>query len=101
MRTPVVFRVGQQEGEVFALFPTLPADDPGSLCEAYESIGQHGAAHYSHCIQSSRPATPDEYAPLAAELERIGYSLQIVKRASPTMHHQRKTYFEDCNERST
>lgn len=93
MKTPVVFRVWKREGGVLALFPTLPADIGGFLCSSYEHVGQHGSADYFLCIQSTRLATPGEYEPLRAELERIGYALRIVKRVSYVMHHQRRTAF--------
>lgn len=90
MKTPVVFRVWKQGGGVLALFPTLPSNIGGSLCVSYESVGQHGGADYHGCVQLTRPATPDEYGPLWAELEQcIGYALRVVKRASYAMHQRR------------
>ncbi len=91
MKTPVVFRVWKRGGGVLALFPNLPADVRGILCSSYSHVGQHGAADYYRCVQSTRPAIPDEYGPLVAELERIGYVLRTIKRASYVMHHQRRT----------
>ena len=84
--TPVVLRVGK-EGEVFALFPTLPSS--GYYCESYEHVGQHSGADYHGCIQESRPATVEESKALVRELEGRGYRLRVVKRASPTMHNAR------------
>jgi len=88
MKTPVVFRVWP-EGGVLALLPTLPADVRGTLCSSYATVGQHGGADYALCVKETRPATPDEYRPLMAELERIGYALRVVQRASYTMHQVR------------
>lgn len=78
--TKVVFRVWKKQGTVLALFPEQPDDVLGKYCSSYEHIGQHGGADYVHCIQATRPATPEEYADLKAELESIGYNLKIVKR---------------------
>lgn len=72
----VVFR---HDGDVFALFPDLIADNAGNRT-LYAHIGQHSAGNYLTCIRRSRPATPEEYAPLAAELRRIGYTLDIKSR---------------------
>jgi len=54
-----------------------------NLCQSYESIGQHGAADYMHCLSATKPATPKEYASLKKELESIGYNLKVMKR----VHH--------------
>jgi len=77
MGTPVIFRV-DREGEVFALFPTLPAY--GYYVTCYQHIGQHCAADYGLCINDSRPAQPAEYADLLEELTQIGYVLRVVRR---------------------
>lgn len=69
--TPVVFR--WWEHSVIALFPTLHDDPDPSLCDSYQHIGQHGSARYQHIINTSRPATPAEYASLKKELESAPY----------------------------
>lgn len=71
--TRVIFRVFREGGEVIAFFPDL--EEVRGLCSSYMHVGQHGAANY-HALTSgpwpartpTRPAMPDEYAPLAAEL---------------------------------
>ncbi len=83
---PVVFRM--DEGEVLALFPTFPADRNGYQCMCYSHVGQHSGADYHGVINRSRPATAEESAPLHRELERIGYYLRPVKRASYQMHEE-------------
>lgn len=90
--TPVMFRVWQDKGdaEVFALFPADFADNYGDCCSSYQHIGQHCAANYHYCIQHSRPAKSEEYANLKIELERIGYILQVIQRASPQHHEKRR-----------
>lgn len=80
-KTIVVFRKFKDLGDIVALFP-YEIEYPDGACESYQHVGQHSAAHYTHCIAISRPATPAEYAPLKRELERIGYSLVIRKRFS-------------------
>ena len=94
--TPVVFRVwidkysSDRGFEVFALFPTIYADNTGNYCSSYQHIGQHSSADYHHCINQSRPAAPEEYADLKAELERIGYTLQVIQWATHQHHEQRQ-----------
>jgi hypothetical protein len=89
-KTTVVFRAwrGGNKG-IIALFPELAADSEGH-CDAYEHIGQHGGADYDGVIAQTRPATPAEYADLAAELTRIGYDLKIIARATPRMRDERE-----------
>lgn len=77
--TKVVFRVWPNQN-VIALFPYEPFDRIGLFCDSYEHIGQHGAADYLGVLSATRPATKDEYADLYAELESIGYVLDVIKR---------------------
>lgn len=87
MRTEIViFR--KDEFAVFALFPEIPHDRQGIFCTTYQHIGQHSGADYHHCIQTSKPASEDEYRNLATELRRVGYTLDIRKRASCAMRRQ-------------
>ena len=68
---------------IIALFPAEDWDRAGTLCTSYEHVGQHGGADYAGVISRTRPATPDEYAALARELEAapFGYRLIVRKRA--------------------
>ncbi len=86
---PVVLRVWRSGGGVLALLPTLPSDNFGHYCVSYEHVGQHGGADYQLCIRATRPATSEEAAPFVRELERIGYRLRVVKRATRAMHDER------------
>lgn len=77
--TRVVFRMypgrlfsGGYAG-IIALFPDIPYCTDGMLCTSYEPVGQHGAADYAGVIAATRPATPDEYAPLRRELDGAPY----------------------------
>lgn len=69
---PVMFRFW--EGEVTAVFPTMPYDNrrPPLISDimSYAHTGQHGCAAWSW-VALSRPATEIESAPLLHELQRI------------------------------
>ncbi len=84
-KVPVLFRMMRGEHAPLALFPTLPGTNERHTCTSYEHMGQHGSADLRGCMNSSRPAKPSEYAPLAKELRRIGYKLEIKKRSSYAM----------------
>jgi hypothetical protein len=78
--TKVIFRV-MLNGEVIALFPEIAGDRNAGNCMSYMHIGQHGVAYAK---LDRRLATPEEYAPLLAELQRVGYDdLRVMKRVSP------------------
>ncbi len=78
--TKVVFRVWKDTDTVIALFPQI--DEGQGFCGSYERVGQHSGADYSGVIWATRPAKPQEYAPLAKELESVGYVLDIRTRKS-------------------
>ena len=78
-------------GDIFALFPEVPADINGDLCSSYEHCGQHGGADYFLCIAKSTPAFPSEYATLKTELEEIGYCLYVVLQSIPRDHDNRRS----------
>jgi hypothetical protein len=87
--TSVIFR--KDKDGVFALFPEIPADYYGNLCESYQHVGQHSGADYRGCIHNSKQATPKEFADLLKELRTVGYENLVVKhRASPEMHEKRR-----------
>lgn len=72
----VTFRKWKDSGDVIAFFPD---QRDGQYIVSYEHVGQHGNASYPH--PQTVPASPDEYAPLLAELKSIGYDdLRIVRR---------------------
>ena len=80
-KTQVIFRKWAN-GDIIALFPRLPARAgfPWEML-SYEHVGQHGGASPS-ITGNTRPAKPDEYATLKAELEGRGYVLDIRQRMS-------------------
>ena len=84
----VIFRKWRNGG-ILALFPESPADIYGNYCDSYEHVGQHGGAYYWACIQTTSPATVEEAKDLIEELTRIGYDLEIVQRATRSMHDKR------------
>ena len=88
--TQVVFRRWRDTGDIIALFPELPADYQGRFCDAYEHVGQHGGADYYGVILATKPLSLEDAAPLARELERIGYRLRPIKRASRLVHEARQ-----------
>ncbi len=78
-KTIVIFRKFKKSGEIIALFPEEIASLQPEFCESYMHIGQHGAA-LSDLTDITRPATPEEYTELKAELEDIGYNLTVKKK---------------------
>lgn len=79
MPTKVVFRKFRDQGDVIALFPEIDQ----TMCMSYQHIGQHGGADYNRLVAGwdglTVPATPEEYAPLLAELRAIGYTDLVVR----------------------
>lgn len=79
---PVIFRAvksGPHAGTVDAFFPTLAGTRDPMTCTLYTRVGQHctGSREY---YAATRPATKEESAPLARELESIGYVLEVRAR---------------------
>lgn len=82
----VIFRCDRDGSHVTAVFPELPADVAGHHMTCFEHVGQHSGCTMGW-YQTTRPATPDEYANLKAELESAPYEyrLRVYKRITPTM----------------
>jgi hypothetical protein len=80
-KTKVIFRVFE-DGEVIAIFPEELGNFCLWTCESYMHVGQHGACEPEEVINKTRLAKPEEYESLKAELENIGYNLDIKKRYS-------------------
>jgi hypothetical protein len=95
---PVLFRADQtQRGgagprvEITAVFPTIPGtvgDNDSMTC--YAHVGQHGTCSTGWYLEKTRAASPAEYAPLARELESIGYVLDVRARLTRAMHETRR-----------
>lgn len=88
--TVVVFRRWRDNGDIIALFPSQPADYRDHYCDAYEHVGQHGGADYHGVIQATKPVSLEEATDLIQELERIGYVLRPIRRASQRVHEARR-----------
>lgn len=79
MTTKVLYKM--LDDEVIALFPREPGDmNAYRTCLSYMHNGQHSAASLELCANPT--ARPDQYAPLHAELESLGYHLTVGKRAT-------------------
>lgn len=73
--TKVLFRKSSGN-EVVAIFPQIPGTNSPYDCLCYFHIGQHGTCGIGW-YQSTRAASPKEYVDLKAELEGIGYILDV------------------------
>jgi len=113
--TKVMFLVNdrdQKNADVFAYFPEENYDNAGKYKTAYSHIGQHSSASPEYAAES-RPASPEEYADLKAELESIGYNLDVVNGIeettgagsagafAPAMGIQKRSFAEEEIEEST
>ena len=85
MKLKAIFRTFRGDTEATALFPEVLFDHSGH-CMCYARVGQHGAADYEGCIERSRPSTPEQTARLKAELESLGYEIEVHARATRAMH---------------
>lgn len=76
--TKVLFLVNEKDPENSDLFAYFPEETShGNYKTAYSHVGQHTSASPQYA-EESRPATPEEYADLKAELESIGYNLDVL-----------------------
>lgn len=91
-KTIVVFRKWKKgEGSgVIAIFPELLGNN--HFCQMYEHIGQHGDGD-PLIVSRTLPATLEEYADLKAELEGIGYNLDMRQRITQRMHANRRAAY--------
>jgi hypothetical protein len=80
--TKVLFLINEKDPndpDLFAYFPEENYDSNGILKTGYSHVGQHSAVHPDYAAKS-REATPEEFADLKAELESIGYNLEVLNR---------------------
>src|SRR5438105_4862106 len=90
--TLVVFRRWRDTSgeDIIALFPEIPSDINGWYCLSYAHHGQHSGADYHGVIQATTQVSLEDAADLIQELQRIGYVLRPVKRASHRLHEVRR-----------
>lgn len=81
-KTDVMFRVDTTKdwkGTVFAVLPHEVSTLKGEVT-TYQHVGQHSSGDYQTCLKTSKPATTEESADLKAEMESIGYDVNVVKK---------------------
>ena len=75
----IVFRK-MKEGDIIALFPFETQWDreiARGVVQSYMHVGQHGMADISHILDSSVPASSEEYKDLYDELTKCYYDRQL------------------------
>lgn len=81
-KTDVMFRFDTTKGfkgTIFAILPHECNNYKGNVT-TYQHIGQHSGGDYQVCLQQSRPATTIEAMDLKAEMESLGYNINVVHR---------------------
>lgn len=95
----IVDVIFKREGkDVVAFFPGVPGTDHYD-CSCYAHMGQHASASMAY-LMSCKPAKPAQYADLERELIQIGYTLNIVRRAT-AKHRQQRIAAMNCFEKET
>lgn len=97
-KTIVIFRQFRKGGDIIAFFPELPGDLSPLTCLCYQFIGQHGAADYYGLLPATRPCNLLEAAALHAELESLGYNLDVKTRLTLRMYAERCNTLKRFNE---
>jgi len=79
-KTKVIFRIDKAitNREVTAVFPEHVRCYSEIAC--YAHVGHHSICSYDWYLKKTKPATPEQYADLKQELEKIGYVLNVRKR---------------------
>ena len=83
-----------KEGDIIALFPQIADKVNGWSCVSYMHTGQHSGAN-PDIVYSTKLATPEEYAELHAELEKIGYNPKPAKRFTQKDYGIRKAQYKN------
>ena len=86
MKLKTIFRTFRGDTEATAFFPEVLFSYSDDHCMCYARVGQYSAADYEGCIKRSRPSTPEQTARLKAELESLGYEIEVRARATRAMH---------------
>lgn len=85
-KTQVIFLIEKPEGDlpcdVFAFFPKekYTHSDNGTFM-SYAHIGQHSPCHIDYALECEE-CPPEKHQPLKAELEGIGYELEIISKSA-------------------
>lgn len=92
--TPVIFRLFKEDGELIAIFPTLPGGTPAT-CQSYMTVGQHADCNPYELIGAWHgPTIPvpkeEDYRELLDELKRLGYDdLKVYRKCRYEFHRER------------
>lgn len=88
-KIPVVVR--RFDGELIALFPTVPADRNGYNVESYMFVGQHGGADPGNVMRKSQPVPKEEAEAFVREYAANNYDedhpVEYVLRRKCTYRH--------------
>lgn len=69
----------ERNGGALAVFPGMY--EGYGMVDCYAHVGQHCVAEWLYLRYETRPASPEEAAPLLRELSQIGYKdLEIIKK---------------------
>jgi len=96
MTTPVIFRKFK-EGDVIALFPTIPYTNKYDFT-CYQHIGQHSGCE-DIVVDLTKLCQPEEYQDLLEELISIGYDDLVVRKKITYKHFlEREKTMEEITE---
>lgn len=87
-KTKVVFR-RYPDGQIIALFPEEPGDQAPYTCSSYMHVGQHSSADPQGVVSQTTLAEPRQYGRLKAELEGLGYDLDVRKKIQYNRSHSK------------
>ncbi len=83
-----------EDGQVIAIFPTLPGTYDPHTCSSYMHVGQHGACDPIGLMAQTEQCPEYLYRDLKRELETLGYRLEVRKRLSRMLNARRRTALE-------
>lgn len=84
---PVIFRKFK-DGNIIALFPSMPWGENKNNCMSYQHIGQHGEASID-IISDTIPAKQEEYNSLLHELQQTYDDLRVYQKIQDWMNKAR------------
>lgn len=86
-KVPVIFRKFN-DGEIIALFPSLPCDLRESGCRSFTSKGRDSYIDTS-IVRVTKEATADEFIPLLVDLVKAGYDPEVKQRVTAQLNEER------------